>query len=72
MNKTKVIVEVICIILSVFFISFAVENNVGGLFGVSIAGAIIFWSVVRIWKEITGGKKLYLIRKDNKFRIKRR
>ncbi|MBW3001912.1 hypothetical protein KY338_01985 [Candidatus Woesearchaeota archaeon] len=72
MNKTKIIVEIICIILSVFFISFAIENNIGGLFGVSVAGAIIFWSVVRIWKEITDGKKLYLTRKNRKFQIQRK
>lgn len=72
MNKSKIVVEIACIIISIFFIAFAIENNVGGLFGISVAGAVIFWSVVGIWKDFTGGRKLYLARKSGKFRIEGR
>ncbi len=66
MNKIKIIGRLVLIALSIMFISFVIETNSGTFFHVSAAGAIIFWSLIGIWRDITGGKKAYLVWKDGR------
>lgn len=72
MNKIKIIGRLVLMVLSIIFISFIIQTNSGTFFHVCAAGAVIFWSVVGIWREFTGGKTLYLTRKNGKFSIEGR
>ena len=72
MNKGKIIWKLVWIVLAVFLIAFMINKNVGGMLGVSVGGAVIFWSFVGIWREITGGKKIYVVWKDGRPRIEKR
>ncbi|MCK4588879.1 MAG: hypothetical protein KAT77_00415 [Nanoarchaeota archaeon] len=72
MNKGKIIGKLVWVVLAGFLIAFMINKNVGGMLGVSAGGAIIFWSFVGIWREITDGKKIFVVWKDGGPRIEKR